>query len=136
MDRRTIIEEAAGITNSECANVPPRHAWKSARSNLSRVSDIIAEIERQVNSLRRQAARRAAIVFKKKSCENSCATSTWPKSAVWCLCSNKTQTHLDSALKKIGGCDRVGPARRNQPLRDAKCAHARRRAGAVTRHDS
>jgi chromosome segregation protein len=30
---------------------------ESARSNLSRVSDIIAEIERQVNSLRRQAAK-------------------------------------------------------------------------------
>ena len=30
---------------------------ESARANLSRVSDIIAEIERQVNSLRRQAAK-------------------------------------------------------------------------------
>jgi len=29
-----------------------------------------------------------------------CATSTWPKSAVWCLCSNKTQTHLDSATEE------------------------------------
>src|SRR5207253_2794801 len=30
---------------------------ESARANLSRVSDIISEIERQVNSLRRQAAK-------------------------------------------------------------------------------
>ena len=30
---------------------------ESARSNLSRISDIVAEIDRQVNSLRRQAAK-------------------------------------------------------------------------------
>jgi chromosome segregation protein len=57
MDRRTIIEEAAGITKFRVRQRAAESRLESARSNLSRVSDIIAEIERQVNSLRRQAAK-------------------------------------------------------------------------------
>src|SRR5947209_1087482 len=57
MDRRTIIEEAAGITKFRVRQRAAETRLESARANLSRVSDIIAEIERQVNSLRRQAAK-------------------------------------------------------------------------------
>ena len=57
MDRRTIIEEAAGITKFRVRQRAAEARLESARSNLSRVSDIVAEIERQVNSLRRQAAK-------------------------------------------------------------------------------
>jgi len=57
MDRRTIIEEAAGITKFRVRQRAAEARLDSARSNLSRVSDIISEIERQVNSLRRQAAK-------------------------------------------------------------------------------
>lgn len=57
MDRRTIIEEAAGITKFRVRQRAAEARLESARSNLSRVSDIIAEIERNVNSLRRQAAK-------------------------------------------------------------------------------
>jgi chromosome segregation protein len=57
MDRRTIIEEAAGITKFRVRQRAAEGRLESARSNLSRVSDIISEIERQVNSLRRQAAK-------------------------------------------------------------------------------
>jgi len=57
MDRRTIIEEAAGITKFRVRQRAAEARLESARSNLSRVSDIISEIERQVNSLRRQAAK-------------------------------------------------------------------------------
>ncbi len=57
MDRRTIIEEAAGITKFRVRQRAAEARLESARTNLSRVSDIIAEIERQVNSLRRQAAK-------------------------------------------------------------------------------
>src|SRR5258708_5701595 len=57
MDRRTIIEEAAGITKFRVRERAAEARLESARGNLSRVSDIIAEIERQVNSLRRQAAK-------------------------------------------------------------------------------
>jgi chromosome segregation protein len=57
MDRRTIIEEAAGITKFRVRQRAAEARLESARSNLSRISDIISEIDRQVNSLRRQAAK-------------------------------------------------------------------------------
>lgn len=57
MDRRTLIEEAAGITKFRVRQRAAEARLDSARGNLSRVSDIISEIDRQVNSLRRQAAK-------------------------------------------------------------------------------
>ncbi|HKV36400.1 MAG TPA: AAA family ATPase, partial [Pyrinomonadaceae bacterium] len=57
MDRRTIIEEAAGITKFRVRQRATEARLESARSNLSRISDIVAEIDRQVNSLRRQAGK-------------------------------------------------------------------------------
>src|SRR5262245_24513797 len=57
MDRRTIIEEAAGITKFRVRQRATEARLESARTNLSRISDIVAEIDRQVNSLRRQAAK-------------------------------------------------------------------------------
>ena len=57
MDRRTIIEEAAGITKFRVRQRATEARLESARANLSRISDIVSEIDRQVNSLRRQAAK-------------------------------------------------------------------------------
>ncbi|HVF51123.1 MAG TPA: AAA family ATPase, partial [Pyrinomonadaceae bacterium] len=57
MDRRTLIEEAAGITKFRVRQRAAETRLESARSNLSRISDIVSEIDRQVNSLRRQAAK-------------------------------------------------------------------------------
>jgi chromosome segregation protein len=57
MDRRTIIEEAAGITKFRVRQRAAEARLESASANLSRISDIISEIDRQVNSLRRQAGK-------------------------------------------------------------------------------
>ncbi len=57
MDRRTLIEEAAGITKFRVRQRAAEARLEAARTNLSRVSDIVSEIERQVGSLRRQAAK-------------------------------------------------------------------------------
>ena len=57
MDRRTLIEEAAGITKFRVRQRAAEARLEGARSNLRRVADIISEIERQVGSLRRQAAK-------------------------------------------------------------------------------
>jgi chromosome segregation protein len=57
MDRRTLIEEAAGITKFRVRQRAAEARLEAARANLSRVSDIISEIERQAGSLRRQAAK-------------------------------------------------------------------------------
>src|ERR1044072_1644388 len=56
MDRRTIIEEAAGITKFRVRQRATEARLDNARSNLSRISDIVSEIDRQVERLRRQAA--------------------------------------------------------------------------------
>ena len=56
MDRRTIDEEAAGITKFRVRQRAAEARLENARGNLSRISDIISEIDR-VNSLRRQAAK-------------------------------------------------------------------------------
>jgi chromosome segregation protein len=56
-ERRSLIEEAAGITKFKAKR---KLAWaklESSKQNLSRVSDILEEITRQVNSLQRQAAK-------------------------------------------------------------------------------
>src|SRR5205085_934886 len=57
MDRRTLIEEAAGITKFRVRQRAAEARLEAARTNLSCVSDIVSEIERQVGSLRRQAAK-------------------------------------------------------------------------------
>ncbi|HEY0546135.1 MAG TPA: chromosome segregation protein SMC [Pyrinomonadaceae bacterium] len=57
MDRRTLIEEAAGITKFRVRQRAAEARLESARTNLNRISDIISEIDRLVNSLRRQAAK-------------------------------------------------------------------------------
>ena len=57
MDRRTIIEEAAGITKFRVRQRATEARLENARVNLSRITDIVSEIDRQVNSLRRQAAK-------------------------------------------------------------------------------
>src|ERR1700755_1144455 len=54
MERRTMLEEAAGISKCRVRQRAAEARLEAARSNLGRVSDIIAEIDRQVNSLRRQ----------------------------------------------------------------------------------
>ncbi|HVF27238.1 MAG TPA: chromosome segregation protein SMC, partial [Pyrinomonadaceae bacterium] len=57
MDRRTLIEEAAGITKFRVRQRAAEARLEGARTNLHRISDIISEIERQANSLRRQAGK-------------------------------------------------------------------------------
>src|SRR3989440_8714333 len=57
MDRRTLIEEAAGITKFRVRQRAAEARLEGARANLRRISDIVSEIERQVGSLRRQAAK-------------------------------------------------------------------------------
>jgi chromosome segregation protein len=57
MDRRTLIEEAAGITKFKAKRKLAESRLEAARLNLSRVNDILAEVDRQRNSLKRQAGK-------------------------------------------------------------------------------
>ncbi len=56
-ERRAVIEEAAGITRLKLREHSAEIRLESARQNLARLNDVIAEIERQVGTLKRQAAR-------------------------------------------------------------------------------
>jgi chromosome segregation protein len=56
-DRRAIIEEAAGITKFKTKKRLAEARLEEAKLNLSRVNDIFDEVTRQMNSLKRQAAK-------------------------------------------------------------------------------
>jgi len=57
MDRRAVIEEAAGITRFKTKKRLAELRLESAKVNLSRVNDIFDEVTRQMNSLKRQASK-------------------------------------------------------------------------------
>ena len=110
MDRRAIIEEAAGITMYKTKRRLAEAKLEASRINLSRVNDILVEVEKQLASLKRQAskARRYAelreqmrgllrIVLASKAehldieaarLENCCAKWTRRKSATPARCTN------------------------------------------------
>src|SRR5579884_257612 len=54
-DRRAIMEEAAGITKFKTRKRLAEAKLEGAKQNLARVYDILEEVTRQVNSLKRQA---------------------------------------------------------------------------------
>src|SRR5438094_10427397 len=56
-DRRALIEEAAGVTKFKAKRKLAESRLEAARQNLSRVNDILAEVDRQRNSLKRQAGK-------------------------------------------------------------------------------
>lgn len=56
-DRRSLIEEAAGISKFRTRQRAAEARLESAKTNLRRISDIVEEIDKQVNSLRRQASK-------------------------------------------------------------------------------
>jgi chromosome segregation protein len=56
-DRRAIIEEAAGITKFKTRKRLAEARLEQARLNLARINDIFEEVTRQMNSLKRQAAK-------------------------------------------------------------------------------
>ena len=57
LDRRGIIEEAAGITRFKTKKRLAELRLESAKQNLSRVNDIFEEVTRQMSTLKRQAAK-------------------------------------------------------------------------------
>ncbi|MFT3699596.1 MAG: chromosome segregation protein SMC [Kofleriaceae bacterium] len=55
VDRRAIIEEAAGITKFKAKKKAAEKKLEQTRQNLMRVSDIVAELDKRMGTLRRQA---------------------------------------------------------------------------------
>jgi chromosome segregation protein len=57
LDRRAILEEAAGITRFKTKKRLAELRLEAARQNLSRVNDIFDEVTRQMTTLKRQASK-------------------------------------------------------------------------------
>jgi len=57
MDRRAIVEEAAGITMYKTKRRLAEAKLEASKLNLSRVNDILVEVEKQLASLKRQASK-------------------------------------------------------------------------------
>jgi chromosome segregation protein len=56
-DRRLILEEAAGISKFKTRKRLAEAKLESSRQNLARIADILEEVTKQVNSLKRQASK-------------------------------------------------------------------------------
>jgi chromosome segregation protein len=56
-DRRALIEEAAGITKYKARRRQTALKLEAAQQNLLRVNDIVHEVEKQLESLKRQASK-------------------------------------------------------------------------------
>lgn len=56
-DRRAVLEEAAGVTRFKTKKRLSEAKLEGAKANLNRVFDILEEVGRQVNTLKRQAAK-------------------------------------------------------------------------------
>jgi chromosome segregation protein len=69
-DRRMLIEEAAGITKFKSKKKQAERKMELTTQNLLRVSDIVAEIERNLGSLKRQAAKAERFISYKSELED------------------------------------------------------------------
>jgi chromosome segregation protein len=56
-DRRLILEEAAGVSKFKTRKRLAEAKLESSRQNLARIADILEEVSKQVNSLKRQASK-------------------------------------------------------------------------------
>lgn len=70
-ERRTIIEEAAGVLKYKMRKKEATRKLESTSDNLNRVQDIIFEIEDQVEPLRKQADQAQKYLLLKQECSDS-----------------------------------------------------------------
>ncbi|HEY1955715.1 MAG TPA: chromosome segregation protein SMC [Polyangiaceae bacterium] len=69
-DRRLLIEEAAGITKYKARKKAAERKMELCGQNLLRVGDIVAEIERNLGSLKRQAQKAERYISYRKELED------------------------------------------------------------------
>ncbi len=79
-DRRFLIEEAAGITKYRTRKEEALRKMEHTSQNLQRLGDVIGEVRREMNSLKRQASRAEAykeLRSEKRSLERDLLVAAW-----------------------------------------------------------
>ena len=94
LDRRALVEEAAGVTKFKTRKRLAELKLENAKQNLDRVNDILQEVTRQAGSLKRQAARA-------KRYEEYRAELTTAASAVFASRFRKVDTEIKSAEESL-----------------------------------
>ena len=94
-DRRQLIEEAAGVTKYKMRRRAAELKLDAAQQNLTRIDDIVFEVEKQRGALKRQAAR--ARRYKKLRDE----LRRWEK-VLFARKYRELQQSISSALERLG----------------------------------
>jgi chromosome segregation protein len=94
-DRRSLIEEAAGITKFKARKRESQRKLISTEQNLVRLADIVTELKRQIDSLQRQAQRAERYRNLKREIED---LDLWLSSRQWLdLRSSSENAHREFA---------------------------------------
>src|SRR5438128_2041461 len=109
-DRRQLIEEAAGITKYKVRRRAAELKLDAAKQNLTRVDDIVFEVEKQLGTLKRQAAK--AHRYQKLRDE----LRRWEK-----VLFARKYRHIAETIESVRG--RLTDARERESVASARVAH-------------
>jgi chromosome segregation protein len=126
-DRRSVIEEAAGITKFKTRKRLAEAKLEGAKQNLARVYDILEEVTRQVNSLKRQASKTRRYAELKADLETRLRVVLSGKYRLLERDAAKTAIDLNLAaaeLKSLG--EQVARAEEEHERRQAACYEVER----------
>ena len=103
-ERRTIFEEAAGITLYKSQRKEALNKLALVDTNLNRVTDVIEEVGRQINSLKRQASkalRYRRLEHRYKHLDLACSAKRYSESSANMQGSLEESAKLSEAVKKL-----------------------------------
>jgi len=123
-ERRAVFEEAAGITKYKSARREAMNKLALTDQNLARVADVVAEVGRQIGSLRRQAAK--AMRFKRLSFRLRHLSLAWSgrQHAQLSLALGELETKV-AALRAEAGARRAGLEAQQGSLEEKKSGRSR-----------
>ncbi|WOR15564.1 chromosome segregation protein SMC [Hyphomonas sp. FCG-A18] len=132
-NRRRILEEAAGIAGLNTRRHEAELKLRAAENNLERLAEVSAEVERQLDSLKRQA--RKARKYKELSAKIQ-ALDAWMAHAKWAsakadqdeaglaLARAKSEVERLTRAAAVAETERLKASEGLQPLRDAEAIAA------------
>ncbi|MEO1028861.1 MAG: chromosome segregation protein SMC [Pseudomonadota bacterium] len=128
-NRRRILEEAAGISGLNTRRHDAELKLRGAETNLERLSDLSAEVERQLNSLKRQASKARkykALSRKIAALEAWSAHLKWLEAKTLCQTARDNLSTAKASVEALTRADAVAETKRLEanegltPLREAE----------------